>query len=121
MKSSLFTSITHSGYRDPNTSDSPQSADNADNELWPGVIIITHSRCAAEAHGVWIPVDFLMHPKLQTHTTRTSLTSDIRPQRLVVLPQQVVEDEGGVLLVRPGSQHLVDGVVVVILVVAIFQ
>lgn len=51
-----------------------------------------------------------------------ALTADVRPQGLIVLPQQVVEDERGVLLVRPGHQHLVDGgVVEVLLVVAIFQ
>lgn len=54
--------------------------------------------------------------------TSLRLTSDVRPQRLVIFLEQVVEDERGVLLVRPGHQHLIDvGVVVILVVVAIFQ
>lgn len=50
------------------------------------------------------------------------LTSYVWPQSLVVLPQQVVEDQSGVLLVRPGDQHLTDGgVVEIFIIVAIFQ
>lgn len=50
-------------------------------------------------------------------------TSYVRPQRLVIFLEQVVEDECGVLLVRPGYQHLIDSVLVpvVSIVVAIFQ
>lgn len=54
--------------------------------------------------------------------TNLRLTSDVRPQRLVIFLEQVVEDERGVLLVRPRHQHLIDvGVVVILVVVAIFQ
>lgn len=54
--------------------------------------------------------------------TNLRLTPDVRPQRLVIFLEQVVEDERGVLLVRPGHQHLIDvGVVVILVVVAIFQ
>lgn len=50
-----------------------------------------------------------------------SLTSDVRPQVLVVFLQKVVQHDGGVLLMRPGYQHLIDCGVMVILVIAIIQ
>lgn len=55
------------------------------------------------------------------HQPHLILTSDIWPQRLVVLLEQIVQNERGILLVRPGDQHLIDsGVLMIFVVVAIF-
>lgn len=54
-------------------------------------------------------------------STGPRLTSNVWPQSLVIFPQQVIQYEGCVLLMRPGNQHLIDSHVVVIFIVAIFQ
>jgi len=62
------------------------------------------------------------HTSSTTRRWDPTLTSDVRPQRLVVFLQQIVEDARGVLVVRPGDQHLVDtGVVGILVVGAIIQ
>lgn len=51
----------------------------------------------------------------------SSLTSYIRPQRLVVFLQEIVQHDCGVLLMRPRHQHLIDSGVMAVLIVTIIQ
>lgn len=51
----------------------------------------------------------------------SNLTSNIRPQRLVVFLQEIVQHDCGVLLMRPRHEHLIDGGVMAVLIVTIIQ